>query len=95
MFTYAFLNEFVSDVDGRLPPGQGKALVSFRVNKSPDLGTARITPDHGVELDTNFKVFFSQWKDPEGVSTVCVCVCLCVSVCVHASVYSGDTFGRG
>ena len=47
--------------------------MSFRVNQSPDHGTARINPDTGVELDTVFKVFFSQWRDPEGVSTGGVC----------------------
>ena len=49
--------------DGRMPPGEGRAEVFFEVNLSPRGGMARITPNHGTELDTVFKVFFSQWQD--------------------------------
>ncbi len=55
--------------DGVRGPGEGKALVSFRVNKSPSHGMATILPREGTELLTQFKAFISQWRDEEGVST--------------------------
>lgn len=41
----------------------GTAMTTFTVNSSPSKGVCEISPNSGVELTTQFKLYCYEWKD--------------------------------
>ncbi|KAL3831269.1 hypothetical protein ACJMK2_023042, partial [Sinanodonta woodiana] len=55
-----FIVQLTVSVDDKI---RGEAKAYFKVNKSPSLGTCKVQPENGTEMETIFRIGCYEWQD--------------------------------